>query len=112
MLHLLQASDFTARALPANPFFAADLHAAFNLCLCLESRNLAPLPDPRQPPAVLCARVLGYTLIEVPSRGHIAECINERSSDDGLLALGKHYIQGLLLVCEFDAITPSILTVS
>ncbi|PBK88951.1 hypothetical protein ARMGADRAFT_1065295 [Armillaria gallica] len=100
MLHLPQASDFTARALPANPFLAAGLHTTFNLCLGLESRNLAPLPDPRQPPAVLCARVLGYTLIEALSRGHMAECINEHSSDDDLLALGKYYIQGLLRVLK------------
>ncbi len=96
MSHLPQASDLTARALPANPFYTTDLHAAFNLCLCFESRsNWVPLPDPRHPPAVLCARVLGYTLIEAPSRGYMAECINEHSSGDDLLALGKYYIQGL-----------------
>ncbi|SJL09268.1 uncharacterized protein ARMOST_12645 [Armillaria ostoyae] len=95
MSHLPQGNDFTARALPANPFLLSDLHAAFNLCLGLESRNLVPLSDP---PAVLCARVLGFTLIEAPSRSHIAESINGRSSDDQLLALGKYYIQRLLRV--------------
>ncbi|KAK0199866.1 hypothetical protein DFS33DRAFT_1365519 [Desarmillaria ectypa] len=107
MSHLPQASDFTARALPPNPFSAADVpqvHAAFNLCLSLESRalqNLVPLPDPKHPTVVVCARVLGFTLMEAPSdlgRDHMAESINNGNTDDTLLALGKYYIQRLLRV--------------
>ncbi len=100
MFHLPLPSDFTPRPLPSNPFLQADLYAAFNLCLSLESRaHLVPLPDPRHPPVVLCARVLGYTLLEVPSvsgNEHIAKSINEVNTDDALLALGNYYIQSLL----------------
>ncbi|KAK0438741.1 hypothetical protein EV421DRAFT_1969948 [Armillaria borealis] len=98
MFHL--PSDFTPRPLPSNPFLHADLYAAFNLCLSLESRaHFVPLPDPRHPPVVLCARVLGYTLLEVPSisgNEHMAKSINEVNTDDALLALGNYYIQSLL----------------
>ncbi|KAK0444204.1 uncharacterized protein EV420DRAFT_1768322 [Desarmillaria tabescens] len=104
--HLPQASDFTARALPTNPFITPDLHAAFNLCLDLESRAV-PLPDPRHPPAVLCARVLGYTLIEAPSRDHLAGSINKRSSDDDLLALGRYYICRLFKAVKGPTSVPS-----
>ncbi len=82
-------------------FFKLTLYAAFNLCLSLEFRaHLVPLPNPRHPPVVLCARVLGYTLLEVPSvsgNEHMAKSINEVNTDDALLlALANYYIQSLL----------------
>ncbi|KAK0444206.1 uncharacterized protein EV420DRAFT_1768324 [Desarmillaria tabescens] len=103
MSHLSQASDFNARALPPKPFSAADLpevHAAFNLCLSLEARApLVPLPHRNHPAVVVCARVLGFTLIEAPSddgRDHMANSINSGNNDKTLLALGKNYIERLL----------------
>ncbi|KAK0475926.1 hypothetical protein IW261DRAFT_1493671 [Armillaria novae-zelandiae] len=104
MLRLPQASDYTARALPPNPFSASDLpqlYAAFDLCLYLEARaHLVPLPDPNHPSVVVCARVLGFTLTEASDEGrdHMAQAIGSGSTDNTLLALGKYYIQHLLRV--------------
>ncbi|KAK0451323.1 uncharacterized protein EV420DRAFT_1560326 [Desarmillaria tabescens] len=111
MLHPPQPSDFTPRPLPANPFLQAGFYAAFNLCLSLESRShLVSLPDPRHPPVILCARILGYALIEAPTnvgRDHMAKSINDGSTDDTLLALGKYYAQRLLRIFEREERTLS-----
>ncbi len=93
---LPQPSDFIARPLPPNlfPLTAPAAHAAYNMCLSLESRApLVVLPSEKHPSVLLCARVLGFTLIEAPIRDHI---VNTHGSDHTLLALGKYYIQRLI----------------
>ncbi|KAK0444267.1 uncharacterized protein EV420DRAFT_1622797 [Desarmillaria tabescens] len=55
----------------------------------------------KHPPVLLCARVLGYTLIEAPTtagRDRMVYTINRSSSDENLLALSNHYIQRLLRI--------------
>ncbi|KAK0495631.1 hypothetical protein EDD18DRAFT_1392449 [Armillaria luteobubalina] len=106
MSRLPQASDYTARALPPNPFSAADLpqvYAAFNLCLA--RAHLVPLPDPNHPSVVVCARVLGFTLAEASDDGrdHMAQSISSGSTDNTLLALGKYYIQRFKLLRAFKS---------
>ncbi|KAK0477722.1 hypothetical protein EDD18DRAFT_1087631 [Armillaria luteobubalina] len=109
MSRLPQASDYTARALPPNPFSATILpqvYAAFNLCLSLEARaHLIPLPDPNHPSVVVCARVLGFTLTEASDDGrdHMAQFISSGSTDNTLLALGKYYIQRFKLLRAFKS---------
>ncbi|PBK95508.1 hypothetical protein ARMGADRAFT_1164067 [Armillaria gallica] len=100
MMPLPQPSDFTAKSLPPNPFHltAPVVHAAYNICLSLELRaNLVVLPSEKHPSALLCVRVLGFTLIESP-----AQAINTDGSDHTLLALGKYYIQRL--ICLFKLV--------
>ncbi|PBK81319.1 hypothetical protein ARMGADRAFT_1020439 [Armillaria gallica] len=102
-MSLPRPSDFATAPLPQpNPIYVAEfpqIYAAFNLCLSLESRaHLVPLPHPGHPTVEVCARVLGYALIEmhtVKCRAHMAQAING-STDDTLLALGEYYIKRLL----------------
>ncbi len=120
---LPQPNDFIARPLPPNLFHLTTpaVHAAYNICLSLESHApLIVLPSEKHPSALLCARVLGFTLIEAPAHEHIAQAINTHGSDHTLLALGKYYIQHLIPlfkpvpspddVQDFEAASPSRLS--
>ncbi|PBK73557.1 hypothetical protein ARMSODRAFT_952652 [Armillaria solidipes] len=61
------------------------------------------------PPSVLlCARVLGFTPIEAPTREHFSQAINADGSDHTLLALGKYYIQRLIRLFKTPTPAPSL----
>ncbi len=88
-----------------NPTTQALLRSAYNRCLDLEYRYEKVLKHGRLD-VLVCARMLGYMIIESPTEEGRTEIASEimrytRRGDKGLQTLAETYLNHFIRICEF-----------
>ncbi|KAG8932747.1 hypothetical protein FRC03_007550 [Tulasnella sp. 419] len=78
-----------------NPYTPGLCHDAYDVCLDLERRSMNVQPPKSGPSALVCARFLGYMILEAPTdvgRLNFANELMTDSKDAALCGLAKFYI--------------------
>jgi hypothetical protein len=89
--------------LPINPYVAgSEMYKAYRRCLEFEGNDVQA-PWSSGPSSLVCARLLGYMIIHLPTnngRTNISNEINSCGGLDNLHELAKLYIDHFLRSCE------------
>jgi len=97
--------------LPPNPYPPGPWHDAYNRCLDFET-HAPDFPAPRSGPTrLICARLLGYIVLEAPGdkgRDTMSREIMSAANGAALDTLAKYFLHHFIRCCEYRQCLPHL----